>query len=186
MDKQDLMESEAQAEQDVLTQGHGDLEEQGKKNPGQTSEEELEKRVELVLKMLISGYRKSLIKTVLKQRYGVTARTVENYLSRAKQILLLELKEERDDQCARSLAFYRSVLSDATAKTKDKINAQRRIDLLLGLQAPTRVALTDPEGNTPAAPTIQVGVDLSGLSTDELIQLRGIRQKVNGSKVGSN
>lgn len=174
MDKQSDQSSEAIAEREE------------KRNPGQTAEAELVARVELTLNMLTKGYRKSVIKTVMRQRYGVSPRTVENYLARAKEILLVELKEERDEHAGRSLAFYRSVIADPAVKMKDKLVAQRRIDLLLGLQAPTRVALTDPEGNTPAAPTIQVGVDLSGLSTDELIQLKAIRSKVNGSKVSSN
>lgn len=156
----------------------GQSEKDSVKNPGRTPEEELEVRVDYTLKLLTEGRRKSEIKKIFRQRYNVTARTVENYLSRARQILLTELKAEREEHTGRSLSVYRSILSDPKAKIKDRLAAQRRIDRLLGLEAPTRVALTDPDGNTAATPTVNIAVNLSKLSTEELLIMRSIRGKL--------
>lgn len=111
------------------------------KNPGPTSEEELEQRIELTYRLLSDGLRKSDIKQALKDSYGVCARTAEAYLSRARELQLIELREERDIHRAGALALYRRMLADPTATIKDKLLAQQQIDKLLGLAVPMRVAM---------------------------------------------
>jgi len=117
-----------------------------KGNPGQTPSDELESRVEVTETLLARGMRKSDIKRYLRTEYGVTARTCENYLSRAKDRIMLKLREDRESHRSMSLALYRSVLSDANASLADRLRAQRDIDRLLGLNAPLKVAATDTHG----------------------------------------
>jgi hypothetical protein len=118
-----------------------------KKNPGRTPEDEFDERVRMTVQLLSAGLYTSEIKKAIKDKYQVDARTVENYLSRARDILLLELREDRDVHKSQSLAFYRSILRNPEAKLHEKIAAQKRIDHILGLHSPSRVAFTDTLGN---------------------------------------
>jgi hypothetical protein len=97
-------------------------------------------RVRLVADMLARGYRKLDIKLLVKKKFGVTARTVENYLSHARRMLMEELGTTRHEQRAKSLDFYKSILKDTSnANTKERLQAQQRIDKILGLEEPTMV-----------------------------------------------
>ena len=91
-------------------------------------------RVKLCMDLLGRGYRKTDIKVVVKKQYGVSYRTVENYLSRARAMLLDELGTTREEQRSRSLDLYRSVLKDSTSSARERILAQQRIDKVLGLE----------------------------------------------------
>jgi hypothetical protein len=110
-------------------------------NPGQTSEAELEERVDLTYRLLSEGMRKSAIKNALKAQFGVCSRTCENYLARARQRQLADLRETRDEHRAQSLAFYRAIVADSGATLRDRLLAQKRIDDLLGLDTPLRLAI---------------------------------------------
>ena len=116
------------------------------------TQEEWDRRVDLTHRLLSKGLRKSDIITGVvtdcaKRGYDISRLTVRNnYLVSARKRILKEINEERLDQQASSLAFYKSVLSDLKASNRDKIKAQERIDKLLGLEAPQKVAQTDSEG----------------------------------------
>lgn len=153
-------------------------------NPGRTPEAELEARVAVTVELLSQGVRKSQIKRILVNRYQVSARTCENYLSRAREELLTDLREERDEHRGTALATYRALLRNPNAKVKDKILAQQRIDKLLGLEAPVRLAMTDTDGVD--LPSVSEQERLQGafsiLSTEELEQLHSMRAKVKKAK----
>lgn len=126
-----------------------------KKNPGKTSEDQLEERVAATKDLLAKGMYKGQIKKAISEQYGVSRATVENYLSRARKILIEELKQTTDVHKSDALGFYKSVLADPTATTGNKIQAQKRIDFILGLHAPTRLAITDADGRTLDAGAIE-------------------------------
>ena len=130
-----------------------------KKNPGRTPVDELEERVRLTRDLLSKGLYKGQIKKVLKEKYGVDHTTVETYLLRAREILLAELNQARDVHKSDALAFYKSILTDPKATVGNKINAQKRIDFILGLHAPTRVAFTDANGRTLGRNEVEAAVD---------------------------
>lgn len=97
-------------------------------------------RIRLVTDMLSRGYRKTDIKLLVRRKFEVTSRTVENYLSHARRMLMEELGTSRHEQRAKSLDFYRSILKDtANANIRERIQAQMRIDKILGLEEPTVV-----------------------------------------------
>jgi hypothetical protein len=118
----------------------------GRKNPGQTSQEELDRRIKECRLLLENRALKSEIKKLMFEKYEVDARTVESYLSRAKEEMVLALSETRDFFRSQALAFYCKILRQPDATVKEKIMAQRRIDSLLGLEAPVRWAATDTNG----------------------------------------
>lgn len=108
------------------------------KNPGRTSKTDLEQRIELTHRLLASRARKGDIKKTLIARWGVSARTAENYLARARERILADSQQPREQHRANAIAFYESIIGDMQASTRDRIKAQERMDRLLGLEAPTR------------------------------------------------
>jgi len=150
-------------------------------NPGRTPDDEIEGRIVVTVALLAQGVRKSQIKRILASKFSVSARTCENYLARAREQLLEEVREERDEQRSLSLALYRSIISNPNSTMKDKILAQQRIDRLLGLEAPIKWASTTTDGQdvVPAA----APMDLRSLTTEELIALRDVRKKLSSASV---
>ncbi|XZE35331.1 hypothetical protein SH501x_000821 [Pirellulaceae bacterium SH501] len=144
-------------------------------NPGRTPDDEYEDRVELTYRMLVEGMRKSEIKAALKAQYKISARTAENYLARARLLQLEDLREERDVHRASSLAFYKSVLSDPQASVIAKINAQRRIDQLLGLEVPFRVAIAT--ANVGNQKPDDIDSMLAVATVEELKVMRGLYER---------
>lgn len=146
------------------------------KNPGRTEEEELEERVELTYRLLSDGLRKSDIKQALKDSYGVCARTAENYLARARELQLLELREERDVHRGGALAFYRRIIADPTASIREKLLAQQQIDKLLGLAVPIRVAMQIRE-TTEVQTNNEFEEALERASLEQLAMMRGMYER---------
>jgi hypothetical protein len=108
---------------------------------GKSTAEEMEERVDYTARMLARRVVKSDIKRELKSRYGVTARTCEEYLSRARGVVLSWTGKAKAEHRVDSLAFYESVLQ-GDASVAEKIKAQERIDKLLGLEEPQRLKLS--------------------------------------------
>lgn len=168
----------SQAEEFAISDSVGGLVEYEGGNPGRTPDDELEERVELTYRLLADGLRKSEIKLALKEQYQISARTAENYLARARERQLLELREERESHRASALAFYKRVVSDPNAKISDKLQAQKRIDQLLGLEVPFRVALATVE--------VRPGDDepfealLENATPEQLQVLRGLYESGSG------
>lgn len=152
----------------------------GRGNPGRTEEDELEDRVELTYRLLSDGMRKSEIKQALKATYGVCARTAENYLSRARIIQLEELREERDIHRGSALAFYKRILSDSSAKISDKLTAQKRIDDLLGLAVPFRVAMQIRE-QTQVDDSTEFEAALETATLAELKRMREVYERADSN-----
>jgi hypothetical protein len=103
--------------------------------PRQPTKEELADRIEYARQLLASGRLKSQIKRALRKQYGdLDHRTIERYLARAREQILLAIHAEKVHQRAYAFALYCSVLADPKASVRDRIAAQERIDKLLGLE----------------------------------------------------
>lgn len=76
-------------------------------------------------------------------------KTVERYISEARALIILDAQEGKEVLKEQSYATYVNVLNSDTAEHKDKIAAQTRIDKLFGLEMPTKIAPTTPDGETP-------------------------------------
>lgn len=108
---------------------------------------EMSERVQLTADMLTRGFRKFQIKRQLQKKFGVCARTAENYLSRARARLLQDSGVSRGEQIARVLDGYNSTLrklSDPAFKLnldaeRVKLQTYDRIAKLLGLNQPEEV-----------------------------------------------
>lgn len=96
--------------------------------------EEYEQRVAYAEFLLCRRIYKCDIKRLMKKKFNVTARAVEDYLSRAKAKLRDRSGKTRAEHQIDSLQFYESVLNGPDSTLRDRMDAQSRIDRLMGLE----------------------------------------------------
>lgn len=125
--------------------------------------EQLQERIETTIECIGLRLHKSQIKKVLRDKYGdMSGRTVEAYLSRAREQMHSNCRAHVAEHTNKALSFYESVLRNPKATMRDKLQAQERIDILLGLEAPKRTELTGAEGDPliPATPEMDTALAL--------------------------
>ena len=127
-------------------------------------EADTEARIEDTYRLLAKGHRPSQITEAIARKYGCSKLTaLDEYLPRAQEMMVEEASTPKEVLRAKGLAFYSSVIDDTATATRDKINAQARIDRLLGLEIPNRDGRTEtkrqlvesgaesePDDSTPA------------------------------------
>lgn len=112
---------------------------------GRISVAERDKRVVAVSKMLAQGWTKGDIKRAIKAEYGVTPRTVEDYISlaiaRAEEDVAGTPKEKK----AEALSGYLDQLRRAIAEDNlhVELRIRERIDRILGNEEPIQVETTN-------------------------------------------
>lgn len=149
-----------------------------KRGPGQRKKptnRELAERIEFTVGMLVHRLYKHQIKRALKEKYGVNFRTAETYMSRAKSLMLSRTGRPKDEHVAEAYEFYARTIRNPSENVDlaDKMRAQDSICRLLGLDAPTKIAPTTPDGKHP----YQADDTIKSLTVDELVFLANIRQK---------
>lgn len=105
-------------------------------------------------------------------------------MRRAREKLVAEIGEDKSELRADAFAFYRGVVSNPDAPLAHRLRAQERIDQLLGLNAPTKVSVTDPTGTGPG--TINVA-SVREMSDADLAKLAGafdVLENRDGAKSG--
>jgi hypothetical protein len=102
---------------------------------------------------LLSRYaHKGEIKRLLQARFGVSARSCERYLARARELLLAGSGAPLEEHRLQSYNFYVSVIRDPQATLREKLIAQKRLDKLLGLELRGKAAVAEREaGPDPLA-----------------------------------
>jgi hypothetical protein len=140
-----------------------------KKVGRKVSRAEVEERVNLAAQMLCRRYTRFEIHRALKNHYrrpdggSLSTNACDRCLQRAREVLRRRYALADDPEAAgaapeklrdlhRRDAFglYESVIRDPDAEPQHKLAAQARIDRLLGLEAPLKVAQTDPSGEKEA------------------------------------
>src|SRR5262245_28000438 len=96
----------------------------------------MEERVELVRTLLLRRVSKSTIKKVMREKYreDFSARTIEDYIARARQIIAENIGRGRQSMRAESLATYEAVIASPESNPFAKIKAQERINKLMTLE----------------------------------------------------
>lgn len=134
--------------------------------------QEKEERISEVITVLSKSpnIHKTQIRRIFCPRWNVHWVTVDRYVLHARHQMMVRLRRSREDFICESLAFYESILNDATATAGEKIRARQRIDELLGLDEPRmtygRLQVIHPK-EEPKIINERV-VDLSKLSTEKL------------------
>lgn len=113
---------------------------------GSITRVEQEERIEFVCKAIGQGFRKSEIKRMVIAKYQVTARTVENYLARARERLREHVEGTIEDHRSEAIEFYQSILRSKDSSARVKVQARKRIDQIIGLDAPRKQEIAGKDG----------------------------------------
>lgn len=120
---------------------------------------QVEQRIEFCMRLMSNGHRKGDIKRQMRAKFKITSSSVEKtYIPRARERLLENLRRDRAEIKAESLDFYESIIADPKARHCDKLTARKRIDQLLGLNAPLNLELTGAGGGPIKTETIHTAM----------------------------
>lgn len=96
------------------------------------------------------------IKRSVATKYGISTRSVERYLRRAREQMVAETGQPKDVLRAESVEFYRTVCQTQPVRgpdgepplvtTRDRLLARERIDRVLGLEAPQKLEHSGRDG----------------------------------------
>jgi hypothetical protein len=101
------------------------------------SNKELDERYEFTATLLGLGLTKGVVKKRLIEAYRISPRQVENYITRARTLLVEWSGQSKEEHYVEALGFYRSVIQGAGG-IKDKLQARERLDTLLDLEPPKK------------------------------------------------
>jgi hypothetical protein len=140
------------------------------------TEAELERRIDMTVDLLLSGMGRLKIwqyvakndaeaKKTLKAKgetkwiiWNVSQRTVDRYIAAATESIKTTSKTDRDTEIGKALGrldwLYNHDLMIQDYKAALAVIRER--SLLLGLNAPTKIAPTDPSGNNSWEPEVRV------------------------------
>ena len=118
-------------------------------------------RINQIVDLYIQGVTRlrDIRKYAEQQGWGVKDRAIEKYMARARKILQSSTEIEREGEIGKALARYELIFykSFAAKNYKVALAAQKSICDLFGLNAPTKTAITDTDGNNiPSAVTIEI------------------------------
>ena len=132
--------------------------------------EEMDSRLNEIVTRMGKGQTLGQINQWLKAEFGLSTRSCANYLSRARKRILEKTGRTEEDMRVEALAFYEGVRGTETNGMFYRMKAQERIDSLMGLEKPKKVAVTDASGNGPATIRIEAA-RLQSLPEAELAKL---------------
>ena len=114
------------------------------------TKQERRDRLEMARKLLSQRLSNGEAKRVMSRKYNMSTRSVERYLHRARSLLLLESGKTASTHRSEAYNFYASIVGDPKMAPRERIRTQERIDKLLALEGPIKVAQTNAEGyDTP-------------------------------------
>ena len=103
---------------------------------------EVEERVRMVTGLLAKGTRIGQIRQILRGQFGITKRQANRYLQMAYEELRRELDRDVEQLRSECYARYLEVYSHPDASPRDKVEANKGVTKLLGLNLPTKLAIT--------------------------------------------
>jgi len=125
------------------------------KKPGNTSREgvyrptesEREERLAFAIKIRTRGGHKSAMMREIADEFGITLKTAEDYLVRAKQAMMEVMQKTTQELATESYTRLLESAVDEKATRGERIRAEEAIMKLFGLPGPTKHAITDAKGN---------------------------------------
>ena len=114
--------------------------------PRKTTHAERVRRVSIVIRMLLEGRRTGEVKKYCQKHWGIRHTQALRYVRYARDELMRQTGQPKEQLQADSFAWYLSVLRSTKAKVSDKISARKAADELMGLQAPKLIAQTTSTG----------------------------------------
>jgi hypothetical protein len=123
---------------------------------------EHQQRVDVVRVQLLEGKGDGEIKALVAEQFGISPRSVERYLRRAREQMLSETQKSREEWRADNLRKYLAIADDPETEPRDRIRALERVDRLLGLEThpSQRVEISGPDGGPVQQQVAVATVDL--------------------------
>jgi hypothetical protein len=119
----------------------------GRKYSTRSTPDELARRHRECAALLGAYARPSEIKRLMVEKYGVDSRSVDAYMTAARKIMLEDIGASKEEMRAIAFAQISAILKDKNTRTVDRLEAHKILIQMLGLNAPTRIAATDANGN---------------------------------------
>lgn len=121
----------------------------------------MEARIALVVDLIGRRLHKHQIKSVLREFAAkqmpltykggaekLTARTIEDYISRARERILGNNIETANEQFRVSKALYEGIIRDPKSSNRERMEAQRELNRMYGIDQPGRI-LFNPNPEQP-------------------------------------
>ena len=121
-----------------------------------------ELRVAETVRMICDGQSIAQIRKHFRKKYGLQRRQTLHYVALARVRMRSELEGDVRDLAAKHYAIYMGVVADPHASIRDKLNAMKQADQLLGLRGPIKIT-TASAGNEAIYRKA-----LEGMTRDEL------------------
>jgi hypothetical protein len=109
-----------------------------RKGQRRCGQEELEERIDFAAHLIASKRYPSDVKRLLKKQYKISRAQAERYMSRARDVVVGWSGKTKEEHRVESLALYESIIRKSVDDDR-RMNAQARIDRLLGLEAPAEM-----------------------------------------------
>lgn len=146
--------------------------------------EELEDCIDYACELLSKNLHDHQLKRLFRERFGeCSARTIANYVSRARARLYQQVEHDRKDHVAEALATYREIFQDPVCTPREKIMARERMDKILGVEAPTRVESSGPGGGPI---NVESAIKASNLTVTDLERMAYIMRSNGEHKIDTN
>ncbi len=113
---------------------------------------EVTKRIYDVAQLLAQRIPKHQIKAALRTKFGIGARQCESYLAWAREYLVERSQRPKKDHVADAMALYEKIIRHPESTASEQMAAQAAIRQMLGLDQPTKIAPTTPDGESRLIP----------------------------------
>ena len=130
----------------------------GKPSGIKSTDEEIKRMVQQCVELIALRRTKHEIMAAMCRQYGVSARTAEEYTSRARLLMEERANRPKKDFVQEAIGLYENVIKDAQAPRRERLIAQMGLNELLGLNAPKRAEISGPEGAPIAFGEVKVYV----------------------------
>lgn len=127
----------------------------GKRN---LSEHEREQRIGFAIRCLAIYRHRHQQVQAMRDEFDLAHSTAGLWLKRASDAVIETMKRDRADWVREQVNYYWELSRDPIQKLSDRLNAAKRLDKLLGLEAAAKVQIDSPLLNTD---------HLKGLLADE-------------------
>jgi hypothetical protein len=161
---------------------------------------QFQERITLVAELMIKGLNKSEIKDQCKKRFGVTGRRVDDYMSRARRMMVEQTKSTIEHDRAEAILRYKSIISNDKLPMRDRLKACKHLNEIQGLFAPRSVVNVNTQNNLtvnqgqdsgnvglfdgPASE--QLGLIIEGATAEELEVVGRIMERIEQQRAAAS
>ena len=139
---------------------------------------EMRNRIAATVQLIANRVPEHQIIRALKDKYGYGRRHATRLVSRARKQMRRRSRMPPIDLAAEAREFYEKIIRDPDADMRHKLEAQAALRQMLGLDKPSKLALTDPSGEKSWR------LDPEKLSDEELAVLVQVEERMQGLATG--